>query len=125
MDNHTPYDYRMYDHVWQRVSPGCDPYGDTHAAQNDCPCPAGMAVSGNADSAVSMPVPRTMPISRGEGNLPGAQLDPCCMGSEAMNSIEVLAGFIEDELAQRRCYMGLASRIRAGGASRLLCSLAQ
>lgn len=124
MENHTAYDYRMHDRVWQRVSPGCDPYEDIRAIQNDPPHLSETPLD-NSGSAAGMPIPRPLPAERSENDLPGAQIDPCCMGSEAMDSIGVLAGFIEDELAQRRCYMGLAARIRVGSASRLLCSLAQ
>lgn len=127
MENHTPYDYRMYDQVWQRVSPGCDPYGDIHAAQNDHRYAPEMPPSADTGSseAISVQTPRNPPAPRSEGNLPGAQLNPCCMGSEAMDSIQVLEGFIEEELAQRRCYMGLAARLCSNGAARLLRSLAQ
>ena len=42
-----------------------------------------------------------------------------------MESIEVLKGFIEEELAQRRCYIGLAARVCHHGAAQLLRSLAR
>lgn len=117
MQDHTAYDYRMYDNVWQRVSPGCDPYGDSgampHASHHPTTSP------GESMSTQMAPMPR------GEDALPGAQLDPCCMGSEAMQDLKVLEGFIEEELAQRRCYLGLSQRLCHNGAARLLRSIAQ
>lgn len=114
MQDHTPYDYRMYDNVWQRVSPGCDPYSDSDAA----------ASLGNSVDAQMMKVPQRAAGNEGS-NLPGAQLNPCCMGSEAAQDLKVLEGFIEEELAQRRCYFGLSQRLCHGGAARLLRSIAQ
>lgn len=127
MENPTAYDYRMYDQVWQRVSPGCDPYGDIHAAQNDQQHAGGMPpAGGSTGETLSVQTRQSAPpAAQSENTLPGAQLNPCCMGSEAMESIEVLEGFIEEELAQRRCYMGLAARLCNGGAARLLRTLAQ
>ncbi|MBR3704329.1 MAG: ferritin-like domain-containing protein [Oscillospiraceae bacterium] len=121
MQDHTAYDYRMYDNVWQRVSPGCDPYGDGEAAPNT-------QHRQNASLGESMsPRMTQMPqgAARSEATLPGAQLDPCCMGSEAAQDLKVLEGFIEEELAQRRCYLGLSQRLCHGGAARLLRSIAQ
>lgn len=43
-----------------------------------------------------------------ELTLPGAQADPCCMGTAALESLEVLQGFIREELADRRIYLFLA-----------------
>ena len=127
MENQTAYDYRMYDHVWQRVSPGCDPYGDIHAAQNDHQQTGEMPPSTDSTSEALRVQPRqeVARAAQGEDTLPGAQLNPCCMGSNAMESIEVLEGFIEEELAQRRCYLGLAARLCSSSAARLLRSLAQ
>ena len=128
MENPTAYDYRMYDNVWQGVSPGCDPYGDIHAAQNDRQRTDEMPPSANESTGEALgmqPRQNTPPAAQNESTLPGAELNPCCMGSEALESIEVLEGFIEEELAQRRCYMGLAARLCNNGAARLLRSLAQ
>lgn len=117
MQDHTAYDYRMYDNVWQRVSPGCDPYGDGGAMPN-------ASHQHTAPLGESMSTQMTQ-MPRGEGTLPGAQINPCCMGSEAMQDLKVLEGFIEEELAQRRCYLGLSQRLCHGGAARLLRSIAQ
>lgn len=117
MQDHTAYDYRMYDNVWQRVSPGCAPYGDSDAMPN-------ASHQHTASLGESMSAQMTQMPQRAD-TLPGAQLNPCCMGSEAMQDLKVLEGFIEEELAQRRCYLGLSQRLCHGGAARLLRSIAQ
>ena len=43
-----------------------------------------------------------------EEQLPGAQADPCCMGSSAEEMLPVMEGFIEVELSDRRYYMAFA-----------------
>lgn len=88
------YDYRRCARVWQRVDPTLDPYPDVRAA-------AAMAADTPGDG-----------LSAAERNaeltLPGAQADPCCMGTAALESLEVLQGFIREELADRRIYLFLA-----------------
>ncbi|MBR3570815.1 MAG: ferritin-like domain-containing protein [Oscillibacter sp.] len=42
------------------------------------------------------------------GSLPGAEPDPCCMGTEAAADTAVLAGFMEDERAEARQLQALA-----------------
>lgn len=90
------YDYRRCARVWQRVDPTLDPYPDVRAA-------AAMAADTPGDG-----------LSAAERNaeltLPGAQADPCCMGTAALESLEVLQGFIREELADRRTYLFLARR---------------
>ena len=90
------YDYRRCERVWQRVDPTLDPYPDVRAA-------AAMAADTPGDG-----------LSAAERNaeltLPGAQADPCCMGTAALESLEVLQGFIREELADRRTYLFLARR---------------
>ena len=90
------YDYRRCARVWQRVDPTLDPYPDVRAA-------AAMAADTSGDG-----------LSAAERNaeltLPGAQTDPCCMGTAALESLEVLQGFIREELADRRTYLFLARR---------------
>ncbi len=48
----------------------------------------------------------------GEGQLPGAQEDPCCMGTEALESVEVLRGFVREELCAQQRFARLASQCR-------------
>lgn len=90
------YDYRRCARVWQRVDPTLNPYPDVRAA-------AAMAADTSGDG-----------LSAAERNaelsLPGAQADPCCMGTAALESLEVLQGFIREELADRRTYLFLARR---------------
>ena len=90
------YDYRRCARVWQRVDPTLDPYPDVRAA-------AAMAADTPDDG-----------LSAAERNaeltLPGAQADPCCMGTAALESLEVLQDFIREELADRRTYLFLARR---------------
>ena len=90
------YDYRRCARVWQRVDPTLDPYPDVRAA-------AAMAADTPGDG-----------LSAAERNadltLPGAQADPCCMGTAALESLEVLQDFIREELADRRTYLFLARR---------------
>lgn len=90
------YDYRRCARVWQRVDPTLDPYPDVRAT-------AAMAADTSGDG-----------LSAAERNaelsLPGAQADPCCMGTAALESLEVLQGFIREELADRRTYLFLARR---------------
>lgn len=121
MDHSTPYDYRMYDQIWKRVSPELDPYGDITAAQTEEHQCGDMSPP---MTALTTPVRGAAAPDSGEGSLPGAELDPCCMGSNAAESISVLTGFIEEELAQRRCYLGLSHRLCHSGAARLLQTMA-
>ena len=90
------YDYRRCARVWQRVDPTLDPYPDVRAA-------AAMAADTPGDG-----------LSAAERNaeltIPGAQADPCCMGTAALELLEVLQGFIREELADRRTYLFLARR---------------
>ena len=121
------YDFRLYDQVWQRVAPGTDPFspdpaaaGMTEAPQTVSPIPP---VNPSAPpSAAAVPVPRQE--GGGEGNLPGAEADPCCMGTEAKESLEILEGFLQEELAEARCCQALACRVRDRQISRLLCRAA-
>ena len=90
------YDYRRCARVWQRVDPTLNPYPDVRAT-------AAMAADTPGDG-----------LSAAERNaelsLPGAQADPCCMGTAALESLEVLQGFIREELADRRTTLCLARR---------------
>lgn len=107
---HTPaaYDYRQYDRVWQRVAPGLEPYPDMKDAEKrlaELRSAQGPAVPAMAEA----PLPDTGP----EDQLPGASPDPCCMGSAAEDMLEVLEGFVELELADRRHYLALARQAPA------------
>jgi rubrerythrin len=54
-----------------------------------------------------------------ESQLPGAEENPCCMGSAAAEKLEVLTGFIEDELADQRYYLALSRQAPAWARQRL------
>lgn len=104
------YDYRRCARVWQRVDPTLDPYPDVRAA-------AAMAADTPGDG-----------LSAAERNaeltLPGAQVDPCCMGTAALESLEVLQGFIREELADRRTYLFLARRAPTAEARQVFRAIA-
>ena len=104
------YDYRRCARVWQRVDPTLDPYPDVRAA-------ATMAADTPGDG-----------LSAAERNaeltLPGAQADPCCMGTAALESLEVLQGFIREELADRRTYLFLARRAPTAEARQVFRAIA-
>ena len=104
------YDYRRCARVWQRVDPTLDPYPDLRAA-------AAMAADTSGDG-----------LSAAERNaeltIPGAQADPCCMGTAALESLEVLQGFIREELADRRTYLFLARRAPTAEARQVFRAIA-
>lgn len=112
------YDFRIYDQVWQRVAPGEDPYGGDGAAPAPSPVPAVPAQTAPVQAAANQAVPAQ------EGALPGAEPNPCCMGSEALDSVEVLEGFIQEELAASRCCQSLSCHVRNQAAAQLLRRIA-
>ena len=123
----TAYDYRRYDQIWQRVSPDLNPYPDVRAAAGSMgAAPAVPATAAPAPPAAGSAAPVPVPAmeSGGEADLPGAERDPCCMGTEAQESLTVLEGFLEEELAGRRCCLSMASRFRSQSACRLLRRIA-
>lgn len=77
-----PYDFRRYDRIWQRVAPALEPY------------PEGSPPPGAQTTAL-------------ESRLPGAEENPCCMGTAAAELLEVLTGYIEEELDDQRYYQAL------------------
>lgn len=107
---HNPevYDYRQYDRIWQRVAPNLEPYPSVRPAE-------GAVVPAMAEQpAVPAPPPETP-----EDQLPGAEMDPCCMGSAAAEMLEVLTGFIEEELSDRRYFLALARQAPSWARQRL------
>lgn len=98
----TDYDYRMYDRIWQRVSPDLTPYPELRT---------------DAETAASPPAESS---DDGVSALPGAALNPCCMGTQAQESIGVLAGFIDEELAESHWFRFLSQRSRQPRARTLL-----
>ena len=104
------YDYRRCARVWQRVDPTLNPYPDVRAT-------AAMAADTPGDG-----------LSAAERNaeltLPGAQADPCCMGTAALESLDVLQGFIREELADRRTYLFVARRAPTAEARQMFRAIA-
>lgn len=126
------YDYRLYDRIWQRVSPDLNPYPEVRAAENSASAAPAPTVSAGESAPAAEAVPSVPPagaapvpaMEGGEGSLPGAERNPCCMGTEAQPSLEVLEGFLEEELAVRRHCLNLARRFCCQSAAQLLRCIA-
>ncbi len=103
---HTPetYDFRKYDQIWRRVAPNLEPYPDLRE-------PAVPAMAPLA-SVPHRGLPSRRPVRTWE-HLPGAEENPCCMGTMAQEELGVIEGFIEVELADRRTYQAFARRAPA------------
>ena len=97
---HTPeiYDFRQHDRLWQRVNPALEPYPET--AAETLPARGGGQITQPANSGSL--------TAAQESQLSGAEPNPCCMGSEAAELLEVLEGYIEEELEDQRRYLALA-----------------
>lgn len=113
------YDYRQYDQIWQRISPTLDPYPGMKATARTAE--SQLAVTppptvNNTTPPPSMDHPAidTLAIDNiaidnlAVENLPGAEDNPCCMGSAAADSLEVLQGFIDDEISDKRFYLAFS-----------------
>lgn len=97
-------DLRRQSGVWDRVGPQMPPYGE--------------------EDRQAPPALRPMAsLIQTEAALPGAEVDPCCMGSAAAESIAVITGFGEDELSECRHLQAL-SRQAPGWAAGTLRELA-
>jgi len=102
------YDFRRYDRLWQRVAPGLEPY------------PAPQPESGGPQmQALTPQCSGEMEPARQESLLPGAAPNPCCMGSAAAEMLEVLSGFIQEELSDRCAYLTLARQAPVWARGRL------
>ena len=99
-----PYDYRQYDRIWQRVAPTLEPYP---AAEDAAPQPP------------SSQQELTPAQVRKESQLPGAVPNPCCMGTAAADMMEVLMGFLEEALSDRRHYLALTRQAPVWARQRL------
>ena len=103
------YDFRQYDRIWQRVAPTLEPY----------PSPGrGSMAQQEPEEATPQTEASQMPALtpaqvRQESTLPGAEQNPCCMGTAAAEMLEVLTGFVEEELADQRYYQTLARQAPA------------
>ena len=103
---HTPetYDFRKYDQIWRRVAPNLEPYPDLREPA----VPAMAPLASGAAPRASQP-----PAGEDLEHLPGAEENPCCMGTMAQEELGVIEGFIEVELADRRTYQAFARRAPA------------
>lgn len=121
--NSAGYDFRQYDRVWQRVAPDLEPYPGMNAVQQ---------VSQSVPAAQEPPAAvqtvqeqGAAPAAQGgislqqESQLPGADPDPCCMGTAAQAMVDVATGFLEDELADRRQLLALSRKGPAWARQRL------
>ena len=95
--NPSVYDYDACRALWQRVSPSEDPY----------------------------PAAEEMATQSGELSLPGAEGDPCCMGTAAADSVEVLQGFLREELGDAQVYAYLAANLPRRETARLFRALSE
>ncbi|BAK97828.1 hypothetical protein OBV_06300 [Oscillibacter valericigenes Sjm18-20] len=143
------YDYRQYDRVWQRVAPTLDPYPGMRSENGTAQPPAvssasvfpmtelsggnqsenGMAQPPTVSSAPGFPMTELSGGNQSNGtpsaeNLSVTEENSCCMGPAAMKMIEVLQGFIEAELADRRYYLAF-SRQAPGWARQTLRDTAE
>lgn len=102
-------DYAKYDRVWQRVAPQLEPYAQPREST------AAMQVLQEPQPAAAESVQREL-------RLPGAQADPCCMGTEAAEMLRVLEGFAQEEGMNGSTYCQLA-RFAGGRAASALRAL--
>ncbi len=179
-----PCDYRQFDRVWQRVSPGLEPYPGLRqtvppaqqpvaplpplhtvppaqqpvaplpplhtvppaqqpvtllpplhtvppAQQPVAPLPPLHTVPPAQQPVTPLPPLHTVPPAQQpviplpplQGvpptELPGAIMNPCCMGTAAAEMLQVLVGFIEEELADQRYYSAAARQGPAWARQRL------
>ena len=128
---HTPkpYDYRQYDRIWQRVAPELEPYPGWK--EQAVPALADLTPSGGTSGTVGgagtaaqgadaapeaasrTEAPQEAQPSAGltlaeEAQLPGAEENPCCMGTAASEMLAVIQSFIDAELLDQRYDQALA-----------------
>lgn len=96
-------DYARYDRIWQRVAPTMNPYPEIRSAQG-----AAVPVEAMQMPATQQNMQPQEMTEQQELSLPGAQANPCCMGSEAQDLVEVLEGFAQEEVADGATYRQLA-----------------
>ena len=98
--------YQAYDKIWQRVAPDLNPYPEVRAGREQEGGASGGEESGELIT------------------LPGAQADPCCMGTLAQDSVNVVLGFMEEAASDAWDYAALVRWTRDSGTARALRSLA-
>lgn len=115
------YDFRQYDRIWQRVAPGLEPYpAARQEAQNPAaPVTPVRPVTPAAPAAPSVPAAPAQPPFQQESQLPGAEPNPCCMGSAAADMLDVLTGFAGEALEEQRQLQALARQAPSWARQRL------
>ena len=89
------YDCERCERIWQRVAPELEPYPQMRTSDGT-----------------------------GAMQMAGAEENPCCMGTAAEVSLEVLVGFIEQELSSCTTYRALMRCVN-GDARRIFSRLAE
>lgn len=110
-------DYRMYDRIWQRVSPELNPYPDVRGECSEVTLP---------ETEIQFPSPpaeEIMPPVQ-EEMMPETGMQPCCMGTSTRGALQSLKGFMEEELAESRCCAALSRQVCSRNAARLLRRMA-
>lgn len=124
------YDFRQYDRIWQRVAPNLEPYpgmavqptapvrqtASVQQASSVQQTAAARSESVNLPAAPAAPTAPAVPAAPEAPAapvpalpaLPGAERNPCCMGTEAAEMLEVITGYIEAALSDRRELLALA-----------------
>ena len=79
------YDFRQYDRIWQRVAPNLEPYPGMSVQQTAVRSEvSAVPAAPAADRLPPAPERPAVPVPAiPEGQLPGAERNPCCMGTEA------------------------------------------
>ena len=135
LHNQEIYDFRQYDRIWQRVAPNLEPYPGMTAPQDASAQQAAStqqtaSVQQAADprqtaetaAAATTPVPMVSaipsPAASGDAmtpvdRLPGAAQNPCCMGTAAEEMLEVISGYIEEVLSDRRYLLAMVRQAPA------------
>ena len=91
------YDYERCARVWRRISPQENPYPEVQAA----------------------------PETVDKGGLLSVQTEEsCCMGTAAVQSLDVLKGFVREELAARQMYLDFACCVPSREVRRILRAMA-
>ena len=93
------YDYERCERVWRRVAPQENPYPEARAASD-----TGEQGSGLLSAQM--------------------QEDACCVGTAAVQSLEVLKGFVREELAARQAYLDFTRCVPSREARRVLHAMA-
>ena len=102
------YDFRQYDRIWQRVAPNLEPYPGM-SVQQTARMESAVSAAPASPGLPAAPESPAVPVPAGSmASLPGAERNPCCMGTEAAEMLDVISGYIEAALSDRRYLLALA-----------------